>query len=177
MHYHTAYTVGVKTKWESRPQSSACMVSTAPPLALPSVVSLAFLCFYSMAHKSSEAQNTTGRVILIAYTTLAYFFCLLISFFFFLGQESRTALNHRLLWIKSGGTISSRRCWNAGWRHRLAAVASKHRDGCILESLCVRGLAVGVSWERWWAGGRVAGWRPCDSVGSGSDSLDSAASC
>lgn len=79
MHYHTAYTVGVKTKWDSRPQSSACMVSTAPPLPLPSVVSPSFLCFYSMAHKSSEAQNTTGRVILIAYTTQAYF----LSFDFF----------------------------------------------------------------------------------------------
>lgn len=41
----------------------------------------------------------------------------------------------------------------------------------------LRACAGGLCELGTWAGGRVVGWRPCDSVGSGSDSLDSAASC
>lgn len=120
--------------------SSACRVSTVPPLPFLFIISSALPCVYSTAHKSSETQNTTGRVILIAYATLQ---AICLFFVLFKCFSSGTRESDRLeppppLDIKRQNNEQQQQETLECRMTPPSGCCSFQTHGCILDSLCVR---------------------------------------
>lgn len=137
---------------------SACMVSTVPPLPLPPfscLVGFSSFLFYGTQVIRSTKHDRQGNFNCLHYASLFF-----LSLDFLGGRQgSWTALNHRPLWIKSGGTMSSGRCWKCKMTPPSGCCSFQTHWRMHLGfplCACVRALAVCVSWERGRAGGEVA---------------------